>query len=434
VSFDDARAVADAVLLEGYALYPYRASAPKNRFRWTFGVLAPRAWSEAGGCEAWWLEAQCLVEPGEGASLAARLRFLHQRRRRVEARDEEGAYHAADALAAGDRRLVAWDEGDLRELDAGWPIEAGRTERVFPFEWPGSTRVEAVSDGARGEVGRVVHEQAALRGRLVVGVEPVVAARPLVRVRVRVENETAWDVLGARREDVLQAALLSTHLVLAARDGAFVSVLDPPDWARVAAAACRSTRVWPVLAGPDGRRDLVLAAPIILYDHPQVAPESPGDFFDAAEIDELLTLRTATLTDDEKREVAATDPRVAALLERVGELPPELLRRLHGAARGRAGGEMVPLARAGDPALPPGLAPGCRVRLRAPTRRTDAQDLLYVGRTAVVEKVLRDVDGEPQVAVTIEGDPAAELHRWHGRYHYYRLEEIELLPEAEASP
>jgi hypothetical protein len=433
MSFDAARAVADAILLEGYALYPYRASAPKNRFRWTFGVLAPRAWSEAGGCEAWWLEAQCLLEPGPGCAIAGRLRFLQQRRRRVEVRGDDGAFHAVETLEAGGRLLVAWDEGDLREIDFDAPaVGAGGAARSVPFEVQGGSRVEPVE--AAGEVARVIHEQSHLSGRLAVEVEPVPAPRPLVRVRVRVENETAWDRLGAPREDVVSAAFLSTHVVLSARGAAFVSLLDAPDWARDAAAQCRSTRAWPVLAGAPGRRDVVLAAPIILYDHPQVAPESPGDFFDATEIDELLTLRTATLTEDEKRQVRATDPRAAAVLDRVEGLPPELLRRLHGAARGLAGGEMVPTERAPGPPLPPGVAPGHRVRLRAPTRRTDAQDLLYVGRTATIEKVVRDVDGEPQVAVTIDGDPAAELHRWHGRYHYYRLDEVELLDGAEASP
>ena len=50
--------IADAVLYEGYVLYPYRASSRKNQVRWQFGVLAPRAWSEAGGCEEWWMQTE----------------------------------------------------------------------------------------------------------------------------------------------------------------------------------------------------------------------------------------------------------------------------------------------------------------------------------------------------------------------------------------
>ena len=59
---------------------------------------------------------------------------------------------------------------------------------------------------------------------------------------------------------------------------------------------------------------MVLASPIILYDHPEIAPESRTAFFDALEVDELLSLRTMTLSDEEKREVRGTDPRAAALL------------------------------------------------------------------------------------------------------------------------
>src|SRR5206468_3768742 len=80
----DARAIADAVLFEGYALYPYRPSAPKNHLRFQFGVLAPRAWSKAGSPgsrDAWWLQAQTLLAPRAATGrILGRLRFLQLRR------------------------------------------------------------------------------------------------------------------------------------------------------------------------------------------------------------------------------------------------------------------------------------------------------------------------------------------------------------------
>ena len=51
----------------------------------------------------------------------------------------------------------------------------------------------------------------------------------------------------------------------------------------------------------------MLVSPIILYDYPEIAPESRGDFYDSAEIDELLTLRVLTLTDSEKNEMCTAD-------------------------------------------------------------------------------------------------------------------------------
>ena len=40
-----ARAIADAVLYEGYLLYPYRATSAKNQSRWQFGVVGPPGWT-----------------------------------------------------------------------------------------------------------------------------------------------------------------------------------------------------------------------------------------------------------------------------------------------------------------------------------------------------------------------------------------------------
>jgi hypothetical protein len=140
----------------------------------------------------------------------------------------------------------------------------------------------------------------------------------------------------------LLRALVSTHTILGVGDGAFVSLLDPPaPWAE-AAAACRNIGTWPVLVGAEGDRDTMLSSPIILYDYPQVAPESPGDLFDGTEIDEILTLRILTLTDDEKRAMAAVDERARALLTRTEGLSGEELWRLHGAARGKGHDELGP--------------------------------------------------------------------------------------------
>ena len=110
-------------------------------------------------------------------------------------------------------------------------------------------------------------------------------------------------------------------------------MVDPPEWAAAEVAACVNTGTWPVLAGPEDCHDLMLSSPVILYDHPEIAAESAGDLYDATEIDEILTLRTMALTDAEKRQARATDPRAAALIDRVGDLPAEMLERMHGAIR-----------------------------------------------------------------------------------------------------
>ena len=354
MNFDRGRAIADAVLMEGYALYPYRASAPKNRYRWTFGVLAPRAWSEAGGCEPWWLEAQVAVT-ARTSRVAGRLRFFQ--------------------IA----RSASWDEGVLRTID--FDVEDGGTRVPFAF------------DGDAPVVGCIVlHRE---------------RAGAFERIAIRVENDTPWRDVDAPRDRVLIAAFASTHLLIGVDDGAIASAIDPPP----GAPACTSVRTHPVLL----ERDLALAAPFILYDHPQLAPESAGDLCDASEIDELLMLRTRTLTDAEKREARATDARTAAIVDRADALSDERLAGMHGARRGLRAGEMVP------------LRVGTKVRLRAPARRTDAQDLLYAGHVATIVEVREDVDGTTFFGVTIDDDPAAEFHQWYGRYHYYRADEVDPL-------
>jgi hypothetical protein len=434
VTFERARAVADAVLYEGLVLYPYRASAPKNRLRWQFGVLAPRAFAEAGGGEAWWMETQCLVAPTEGARIEGKLRFLQRSRRRLEVADGVG-FRPTEALELGDRRLVPWDEVLVREIDFALPLGAWPSSRTQPFTVDGGLDIEVCTADGRCQ-GRVLRERREASGLISLEVEGERAAAPLLKLRIRVENHTPRPGPGAPRDEALGASLLGAHLLLAVAGGRFVSLYDPPAWAEEAAAGCRSVRAYPVLAGEPGSDDLVLSAPIILYDHPQIAPESPGDFFDATEIDELLTLRTLTLTDAEKREARATDSMTAALLDRVERMTPASLERLHGAIRERRPAvDAAPARRARSLSVLVGgvaIAPGSRVRLRPGARRADAQDMFLAGLTATVEAVLEDAEGRDCLAVTLDDDPSAGLLRAHGRYHYFHPEEVEPLPETEA--
>lgn len=428
---DGVQAIADAVLLEGYVLYPYRSSSPKNQFRWSFGVLAPESWTQAGGCEPSWMETCILLQTSHDARLEVRLRFLHVERRQVERATPNGGYEPVDALEGpGGELWVSWDEATVQHIDLG-PLELHpHEERTFPFDVPGGVDVDLLwtSDGAI--LGRARRTRSRIRGVVRLRVEAVVPAEKVARfgvarVRLRVENLTPWADVHSPRADILPASCVSTHLLLTLRGGSFLSLLDPPPWAETAARACENVGCYPVLAGAPPRRDRMLVSPIILYDYPQIAPESPGDFFDSSEIDELLTLRTATLTPEEKRQVRATDPRAAALLDRVEAMPPEMLGRLHGAVR-----EFAPLDAVAERRSTPRLGVGSRVRLVPGRRRTDAQDLLYAGLVATVEAVRQDIDGRDVLAVTIDQDPAAELHRWYGRFHYYYADEVEPLEGA----
>ncbi|MCI0463115.1 MAG: hypothetical protein L0Z62_39720, partial [Gemmataceae bacterium] len=159
------------------------------------------------------------------------------------------------------------------------------------------------------------------------------AGEGLVMLTVCARNLTPLDdAEQCSRDEALLSSLVSTHAILHVRGGSFVSLTDPPEACREAAAQCRNVGAWPVLVGEEGAADTLLCSPIILPDYPQVAPESPGDLFDSTEIDEILTLRILTLTEEEKRALCA-DERTRRLLERTEALTREQLLGLHGAMR-----------------------------------------------------------------------------------------------------
>ncbi len=304
-------------------------------------------------------------------------------------------------------------------------------------------------------VGRFVRERVAVDGSVHVTVAPLGDGSPYLKVTVTVENATAWDDHDTTRADAMASSLVAVHTMLAADGATFVSLLDPPDDAAEAARTCRSDGTYPVVVGDE---TVVLSSPIILYDHPEVAEQSPGDLFDATEIDEILALRVMTLTDAEKAEARGTDARSAAIIDRCDALSPEAMGRLHGQMRpveptwptlttppdaadadtAVSGAQAAPWW---DPATDASVDPwrdtvtvdgselgqGSRVRLH-PSGRSDAQDMFLDGRDATVVGVFADVDGGFHLAVTLDDDPAAGELVWQGRYLYFHPEEVEPLP------
>jgi hypothetical protein len=182
-------------------------------------------------------------------------------------------------------------------------------------------------------------EQEPINGNIEIAAHQV--AERVFKITARILNLTPLaDAAGMGRDEALKRSLVSTHVILNVRGGKFISLLDPPESFREMAESCRNIGTYPVLVGAEGERDTMLASPIILYDYPQIAPESDGDLFDGTEINELLALRILTLTDEEKQEMRDGDERARRILERTEALPAEQLMKLHGAARGlqQAGG------------------------------------------------------------------------------------------------
>lgn len=292
--------IADAILYEGYILYPYRASALKNGQRWNFGVLYPPEYAASQQCsfecsDASTMQCECLARVRE--SMSVTVRFLQ-----LVTRD-------------------SWQEAVAREIETDAP---GSHSFLLP----------AREDR---DINGIVRRQEEIEGLIEVYMQP--AQDGWSRVSVRISNCGVFDVpredsaAWPTRDAALRRSLVSTHAILRVPGGEFASLIDPPEELRSVSEQCKNVGLWPVLAGDATPPDTMLASPIILYDYPQIAPESAGALFDGTEIDEILSLRILTLTDDEKREMRETDPKARLLLERTEALDAEQWLRLHGAMR-----------------------------------------------------------------------------------------------------
>jgi hypothetical protein len=421
-------------------LYPYRGTSSKNQSRWQFGVVGPPGAADAGLGEDDALAAQFLVEGAEAITLV--VRFLQLQRRRAERELTDGRFEPVAELTTPAGSWLTWDEAIECEISFG-PLVFDDLPWTLPVAAPEATDTELL-DG-----GRLVRERRQIRGELTVCSEPDGALR---RVSVRLNNigSTAVD-----KDDAIARSMIGSHLIAEVIAGQFVSLLEPPPAAADAVSRCGQHRCFPVLAGPPGSADMLLISPIILYDHPEVAEQSNTALYDCTEIDEILTLRVMTMTDDEKAQARATDPRAAQIIDQCDAMTPDAMTRLHGVLRDPHRLDipvgLVPEIPEGidwwdplaDNAVRPDIdavlvngirvARGSRVRLR-PRRNADAQDIFVAGRTARVTSVHEDVEGNKHVGVVVDDDPAAELHDWYGRYLYFSPDELEPLEAEHKTP
>jgi hypothetical protein len=416
MSFAAAEKIADAVLFEGYILYPYRPSAIKNQKRWNFGTLFPRGFAQAQSPEeASSFRAEMLVR-GSGASrVTARVRFL-------QVTPPEGG---------GDQ---GWEEGSVRMRD----FEASLQESCDGIEQ--TLDLGELSEWERQRT-PASHKRQPMAGRLLLRAELLSA--DLYRLHAELANETPGGE-SMSRGSAQRSAFISAHLLLHVESGEFVSLLDPEETLKPAVSQCTQQGVFPVLAGDVGSRNLMLCSPIILYDYPQVAPESTGNFFDGTEMDEMLALRVLTLTDEEKAEMRRSDPHARAILERMETLPQDHLLKVHGAVRG-----MRPVTEPADeidggidlwdpfadrPSLESvrvfgaDVRRGDRVRLW-PQKKADIMDIAMQGKVAIIEAIEQDLEDQIQFAVVLEDDPGRDMGmlRQAGHRFFFSSEEIEPL-------
>jgi len=351
-----------SLLYEGYALYPYTPGAAKNATPTPFGIVYPPAYALRNRSTFDHLQVECILVGEPGCELEASVHFLQA---------------TGSAHRAVERR-----------------VDVSAAETPFEFD--------------------------TLRGCVLLARERLDGDRE--RIALRVLNETPFH--GDGRAEALTHSLLSTHPVLRARGGRFLSPLE--------ADGCENVNTWPVLASPND--DVVVGGAIFLPDHPRIAPESHGDLFDGTEIEEALLLHVHALSDAEREAITAQDDPVRELVARASATGADEIASVHG--------ELRPAAP--EPGFDPGFDPrdgerealvdGRRFRRNEQVvlrleGRTDPYDQLLAGRTATIERIYLDVDGRVYLGVTIDSDPMQEVMRETGRYHFFFPDEVELVED-----
>jgi len=328
----------------------------KNQQRFNFGIVAPPA---CGGTSH--MRTECLIE-GDRPVIDVCVRCLHLLSREVfrlktrsgdhsEDNDSEEDHEPVASLQIGSEMYQTWQEAverDVRAESLQVTDLVGRFHSI-EFSFAANQDSKTIYDEDKNPHGLVARRQEAVEGTIALRAESMKDGH--WKVCVEIKNTTSLpmqpesssgskasslkssEISRSHRNEGLLSSLVSTHTILGVRDGQFVSLLDPTETCAESAAKCNNVGTWPVLVGMVGQRDMLLSSPIILYDYPQIAPESDGDFYDGLEIDEMLALRVMTMTDEEKREMRQTDIRARQILERTEGMLSGELQKLHGAIR-----------------------------------------------------------------------------------------------------
>jgi hypothetical protein len=443
--------IVNAVLYEGYILYPYRPSSKKNQIgRFTFGRVYPQDYSVAQeGREPCAMQTEFLVrDESKDAVANMSVRFLQPLARDVGRLSEpvaewkageEPPFEIVPRLEVDGKLYQTWQEAVEREVALAPLVLQSASRREHTFSFPASREVEQIRNSEGSIVGLVVRRVEETKGAVEVDLESI---KPdAVKIRVRILNQTPMpNELLENQEAVALRTFASTHTILQVTGGECISLLDPAGQYIEAAKACRQIGAWPVLVGDEkkGERDAMLSSPIILYDYPKIAPESPGDLFDGAEIDEILTLRIQTMTDAEKTEMRQVDEQARKILERTEHLAEADLLKLHGVMRA------IPSPQPNEEFFNPRkqlaevvvagvrLKTGDRVRIR-PKKRADVMDMALSGRIAIIESVMQDLDDQAHFALVLEDDPGRDLGmlRQPGHRFFYGADEVEPVEESD---
>jgi hypothetical protein len=220
---DHARRVADAILYEGYLLYPYHKAAQKNQIRFQFGVLMPRGYAVLDPNESSSSQTECILECANDAEVQVLVRFLHLQRRLVQgASPEDGKLHDVATLQVDGADFTPWDEAIEREQRLTAVVSgllAGDQNVVFDIG--AGESAEDLNDSRGRVAGRLIRQWGGLHGMIRLHAERVAGPYQALRLRVQLENTTVPSTELRTRDDGLRSALIAAHFLIAVPGGRF---------------------------------------------------------------------------------------------------------------------------------------------------------------------------------------------------------------------
>lgn len=274
-NFGKIEKLADAILYEGYALFPYRKNALKNQKRFNFGVLSPKCWAEKQTNEQYFQQTEILILANESAKISFKVRYLQ-----IENNEDWQTAH----------EKVYENSVEMKEFQIS----------DFKFQIDGKIELIAKKLGEN-----------------------------LFKLSFKLQNLTEKESFkNFSREEILSFSFVSTHTIFEIENGEFISAIEPLETFQKYSQTLENINCFPVLVG-ERKRNCVLSAPIILYDFPEASENSFDNFFDGLEIDELMIMNILALTDKEKEEIKKTDERTRKMLEKIENASAEDLLKLH---------------------------------------------------------------------------------------------------------
>jgi hypothetical protein len=331
------------LLYEGYALYPYYRSAIKNQKPVPFGVIFPSDYNNYHEHSHSNMQSQCIISGGDDLTVNIHVRFLHLRKTELFQADNKGdTYVPVVSLEIGGNTYQAgWQTIERKISTEDIPVsELISNCKIIPVEFDNMNEGEIILNEEKEVAAKRIINVSEIKGSIKMEADAVKEMPGSFRITVTVTNTTPVEnAESVSRDEVFLQSFLSTHIILQTRQGEFISHQDPPEEWKHAIASCNNINTWPMLI--DKNNSTLLSSPIILYDYPEINPQSSGDLFDSTEIEEALLLHVNLLSDEEKKRIGSNDEKLQAMLNKVNSMTPEDLNIYHSMMKDSAPGEFT---------------------------------------------------------------------------------------------